>query len=66
MADQAIVTVEPPPDGTAQNDFSGLPKHGGTEFLGGNYMREVMNTFFYCWDESGLITGQYDSARQCP
>ena len=29
MADQAIVTVEPPPD--AQNDFSGLPEYGGTE-----------------------------------
>ena len=67
MADQAIATLEPPPDNTAQNDFSALPRYtGGTVFLGGIYMRDVVTTFFYCWDKSGRITGQYESPQPCP
>ena len=66
MADLAIVKVEPPPANTAQNNFIALPKYGGTAFLGGNYMQDVITTFFYCWNEAGRLTGQYDSAQQCP
>ena len=56
----ATVTARVNPD-LSTNDFSA----SGTVDLS-NYLRTTDTSYFYCWDDSGLVTQQDTAAAACP
>ena len=62
LADKALVTV---PARTAPspstNDFSSATTLDLTD-----YLRGTTTTFYYCWDDTGLVTQQDNATATCP
>ena len=57
----AVVANNLATTGTAINDWTAVPAVGSLD----TYLRETSTNFFYCWDTTGLITDQFDTAIAC-
>ena len=60
---QAVNALGSPANST--NTWTTLPSGPGTEVLV-SYLEQSPTTYFYCWDTSGNITQQDDTANTCP
>ena len=48
--------------GIATNNFAATPIDGP---LGSLYLRTTTTLYYYCWESNGMITQQFESAKEC-
>ena len=70
MADKGITAVVGLTSGnssTSSNAWAALPTGAGTAFLFSLYLREATTKYFYCYDDTGLVTQQdITASAACP
>lgn len=44
---------------------SNVASNSWSDHLIGEYLRDPATPYYYCWDASGAIIGQFDSATRC-
>ena len=64
IADTLTLVINPSP-GVSKKDWSTFPNGPGITALE-NYLRAGTTDYFYCWDDTALITAQHEESQACP